>query len=237
MRLESEGISICDENEARLYKKNSPDVDSAGLILGITLLQLLHLLLCLTGIRDLGDGHFGVVALVTGLVFVTAALKALNEGSSLVILSVVNLLFAILRYGSVNLEVLVVRLLWHLLYLLGLRCRLGDFGGGRLLRRLCRDGLILLGLLADGLLRNSRGRLLSLLVAEEIGSTLAGLDLTSGGTIGLRSRRRLGLLSLGSTVLLLLQNGFGGGIFGDLGGFGLDLLSFFRGRIAGNGRS
>ena len=59
----------------------------------------------------------------------------------------------------------------------------------------------------------------------------------SGGTIGLRSRRRLGLLSLSSTVLLLLQNGLGGGIFGDLGGFSLDLLGFFRGRIAGNGRS
>lgn len=199
-------------------------------------MELLHLLLCLLGVGNLGNWHLGVITLVAGLVFVTTALEALDKGGSLVILNIVNILLFALVGLDIDLELLAVGLLRRLLYLLGLRGGLGDFGGGRLLPSLCRGGLILLGLLGNRLLRSSRGRLLGLVLTEEIGSTLAGLDLASGGTIGLRSGLRLGLLSLSSTVLLLLQNRLGSSIFGDLGGFGLDLLGFFRGRIAGGGR-
>lgn len=200
------------------------------------MLQLLHLLLCLLGVGDLGNWHLGVIALVAGFVFVSTALEALDKGGSLIILNILNLLlFAVVGLG-IDLELLAVGLLRRLLYLLGLRCGLGDFGSGRLLSSLCGGGLILLGLLGNRLLRSSRGGLLGLVLTEEIGSTLARLDLASGGTIGLRGGFRLGLLSLSSTILLLLQNRLGSGIFGDLGGFGLDLLGFFRGRIAGGGR-
>lgn len=215
---------------------NSPNINSTRFILRITFLQLLHLLLCLFGIGNLGNWLFGIVALIAGLIFVTAALKAPDESGSLVILDVIDLLFTLLGLGSVNVEFLVVRLLRGLLYLLGLGCGLANFGGSRLLCSRCGGGLVLLRLLGDGPLRCSWGRLLILFVTEEIGGALAGLHLASGGTIGLCTRLGLGLFRLGN-VILLLQNGLGSGIFGDLGGFGRDLLGFFRGRVTCGRRS
>jgi hypothetical protein len=161
-----------------------PNIDSARLLRGRALLLLRDLLLGLLGVRNLGDRLVGVVALVAGLIFVTTAFEALDEGSSLVILGILDLLLAVRRHRQDFFLVFIVRLRRYL-------CLLG-LGGG-LLSSLCRISLLLLRLLVCGLLGSGSGRLVILLVTEEVGSTLARLDLASRFAIGLGSGLGLGI--------------------------------------------
>jgi hypothetical protein len=190
-----------------------PNVDGTRLLGGASVLLLLlqELLLDLFGVWDLGDRLAGLEALVSGLVLVTTALEALDKGSSLIVLGLVILflillnvllfLLAVVGGGRIDREIFIV----GLVRLFNNRLDLLGFGSALLSGR--RDRLLLLGLLVtSGLLLSGSGGGL-LVVAQEISSALARLDLAVGLAIGLRGGVDGGLLGLiGTLLLVLLQN-------------------------------
>ena len=102
------------------YGRNSPNVNSAGLLGGAVLAQLLgQLALGLLGIWGLGDRFTLFVTLTIRLVLVATALEALDQSLSLVVITLVLSLTLISR-GDILLGI----------FLFGLNDGLGLLGLG-----------------------------------------------------------------------------------------------------------
>lgn len=202
----------------------------------LILLLLQDLALGLLRVRDLGNWFAGVVALVSRLVLITTALESLDEGDG----PVVFFLLTLTRLGSGR--IIVVRLFGDSLGFL----RFGGSLGVGSLRFRSRGGgaILLLGLLVAGLvlglgLSGLRFflRLAVFVVAQEIGGTLARLDLSRGLAVKLLVRGGL-FRRRCAVILVLLQDRFFRGLLRGFGGFRLGLLGLLRGRVgSGSGSS
>lgn len=198
---------------------------------GILLLLLQDLALGLLRIGDLRDRLVGVEAFIARLILIATALKALDKGGCAVVLLILTL--TSIRGGGL---VFLFRFFRDRLCLLSLRV---DFGGLGFCRRSSSSVLLLrlfggrLLLLLNLGLSNFRLGVTVVVVAQEIGRTLARLDLSGGLAIGLRLRSAIGLCSRLFLVGLLEDRL--GGVLGGFGRLGLDLLGLLCGRIGGSG--